>query len=57
MGRKVKAPKKLSKLELIQAMRRATAPGTYPGQNRARVFKDRKKEANKRACRLKVNHR
>lgn len=57
MGRKVKTPKKLSKLDLIKLMRSATAPGTYPGQNRARVFKDRKKEASKRACRLKVNHR
>jgi hypothetical protein len=27
--------------------------GTYPGQNRARVFRDRKKEANRKACRGK----
>lgn len=48
-----KTPKKLTKLELIRLHARATAPGTYPGQNRARVFKDRKKEANRRACRGK----
>lgn len=30
------------------------ACGTYPGQNRSRKFVDRKKQANKRACRGKV---
>lgn len=49
-----KTPTKITKLELIKLHRRATAPGTYPGQNRARVFRDRKKEANRKACRGKV---
>ena len=31
------------------------AIGTYPGQNRSRKFKDRKKDKNKRACRGRVN--
>jgi hypothetical protein len=30
------------------------AIGTYPGQNRARRFVDRKRKANKQACRGKV---
>ena len=32
------------------------ACGTYPGQNRARTFVDRKRKANKNACRGKVNY-
>jgi len=31
------------------------AVGTYPGQNRARKFVDRKKAADKRRCRGKVD--
>lgn len=48
--------KTLTKLELIRLQQRATAPGTYAGQNRARVFADRKKEANRRACRGRVGY-
>lgn len=32
------------------------ATGTYPGQNRARTFVDRKRKANKLACRGRVGH-
>jgi len=45
---------KISKLEKIKAARTANAPGIFPGMNRARVFKDRKKHANKNACRGRV---
>lgn len=56
MARRPKNPRKRSKLELIQAMKRATAPGTYPGQNRARTFVDRKKKADKNKCRGRVKY-
>jgi len=45
---------RIEKTELLKAIKRATAPGTFPGQNRARRFRDRKKEADRRACRKKV---
>ena len=32
------------------------AIGTFPGMNRARTFVDRKRKANKNACRGKVRH-
>ena len=32
------------------------AIGTYPGQNRSRKFVDRKRKANKLACRGRVSH-
>jgi len=51
MARKVKIPKlPQTKAEKVLA-RPKVACGTYPGQNRARRFKDRKKEANRKACR------
>lgn len=43
-----------SKLARIKQYKNATAPGTYPGQNRARKFKNRKKHANKYKARGKV---
>ena len=43
----------LTKLELIKARTKVPC-GTFPGQNRARKFKNRKKDANKKACRGKV---
>lgn len=51
-----KAPTKFTELDLIRILKRATAPGTYPGQNRARTFVDRRKKANKGACRGRVSH-
>jgi hypothetical protein len=57
MASKVKTPKlPQTRAERILA-RPKPAIGTYPGQNRARTFIDRKKEAKRKACRLKVNHR
>jgi hypothetical protein len=51
MARKVKAPKlPQTKAEKVLA-RPKFACGTYPGQNRSRKFVDRKKKANKNACR------
>lgn len=47
------ANKKLSREERI-LLRTKVAVGTYPGQNRARTFTDRKKAANKKACRGRV---
>jgi len=44
----------VSKLEAIKAYKRASAPGVFPGMNRARTFKDRKKHADKKACRGRV---
>ena len=43
----------ISKLEVIQARTKAPC-GTYPGANRSRKFVDRKRKANKNACRGKV---
>ena len=40
----------ITKEERILA-RQKIAVGCFPGMNRARVFKDRRKEANKQACR------
>jgi len=38
-----------------QVLARVKVPtGTYPGQNRSRKFVDRKKDANRKACRGKV---
>lgn len=45
----------ITKLESIK-MRTKFACGTYPGANRARKFKDRKKEARRKACRGKVDY-
>lgn len=42
------------KLEYIERQNRATAPGFFPGMNRARKFKNKKKHANKYKCRKKV---
>jgi len=51
MATKVKTPKlPQTKAEKILARPRF-ACGTYPGQNRSRTFVDRKKQANKQACR------
>lgn len=53
MSRKVKIPKlPQTKAERVLA-RPKVACGTYPGQNRARKFVDRKRRANKSACRGK----
>ena len=46
---------KLSAADKIKADRSANAPGIFPGMNRARTFVNRKKQANKRACRKKVD--
>ena len=43
----------ITKLMQIKARQSAEAPGTYPGQNRSRKFINRKKQANKQACRQK----
>ena len=43
-----------SKLEWIKRLRNATAPGMYPGMNRARKFRDHKHYGNKYGCRGKV---
>jgi hypothetical protein len=45
----------MTRLERIVA-RSKPAIGTYPGQNRARKFVDRKRKANKNACRGRVSH-
>ena len=45
----------LTKEERILA-RSKPACGTFPGMGRARRFKDRKKEARRKACRGRVNH-
>ncbi len=50
--RRKKAPTVITREEKILARVRV-ACGTYPGQNRARTFVDRKKKANKNACRGK----
>jgi hypothetical protein len=52
----MKPPKVLTKLDLIRLRRQAEAPGIFPGMGRARVFRDRKKEARRRACRGKVSY-
>jgi hypothetical protein len=44
-----------TKLELIKLQSKAPC-GTYPGQNRSRKFVDRKRKANKNACRGRVSH-
>jgi len=44
---------KSKKLEEIKRRKKATAPGTYPGQNRSRKFANRKRKKNKNACRDK----
>ncbi len=49
--KKVRLPE--TRTEKILA-RPKVACGTYPGQNRARRFVDRKKAANKSACRGKA---
>ena len=55
MASKIKTPKlPQTRAERILA-RPKVATGTYPGQNRARVFVDRKKKANKNKCRGKVS--
>lgn len=54
MPSKVKTPKlPQTKAERVLA-RPKVACGTYPGQNRSRKFVDRKKRANKNACRGKA---
>jgi len=45
----------MSRTERLLA-RAKPACGTYPGQNRARTFADRKHKANKNACRGKVQY-
>lgn len=42
------------KLEFINRKKRHDAPGVFPGMNRARVFRDKRKELNKRKCREKL---
>lgn len=56
MASKVKTPKlPQTREEKILARSEINTPcGTYPGQNRSRWFTDRKKKANKNACRFKV---
>ena len=49
-----KTPTKIEKLDIYRAMHRALRDGELPGKGRARVFRDRKKEANRRRCRGKV---
>ena len=52
---KMSKRKKLSdRGQRIMANRIKPAIGTFPGQNRARKFRDRKREANRQACRGKV---
>lgn len=50
-----KVPTKITKLELI-LMRSKVRIGTFPGMGRARTFADRKKVADKRACRGRVSY-
>jgi hypothetical protein len=50
-----KAKKPQTKAERILA-RPKPAIGTFPGMNRARTFADRKRKANKSACRGRVSH-
>ena len=47
--------KTISRIEAILAAAKAPC-GTFPGANRSRKFKNRKKQANKTACRGKVNY-
>lgn len=54
MASKVKIPKLPQTREEKILARPKPAIGTYPGQNRARYFVDRKKKANKGKCRGKV---
>lgn len=49
--KKVRLPQ--TREERILAALSKVACGTYPGQNRARKFVDRKRRANKSACRGK----
>lgn len=49
-----KPPTKISKLSIVRATHRAMRDGEMAGRGRARVFKDRKKEADRRKCRGKV---
>ena len=54
MASKVKKPPTLTRTEKI--LQRLKVPcGTFPGMNRARTFADRKKKANRNACRGKVS--
>ncbi len=48
-----KTPDKITREERILANAKAPV-GTFPGMGRARKFKDRKREANRKACRGKV---
>jgi hypothetical protein len=49
-----KPPTHISKLFIVRAKHRALRNGELAGNGRARVFKDRKKEANRQKCRGKV---
>jgi len=56
MSRKVKTPRLPETREEKILARPKVACGTYPGQNRARWFADRKKKANKGKCRERVSY-
>ena len=57
MPSKVKKPPVLTAEEkILRRVKSVGAIGTYPGQNRARTFVDRKHRANKYACRGRVSH-
>lgn len=51
----MKTPTKITKAQRIIAQTKVRV-GTFPGMGRSRKFKDRKKEANRQACRNKVNY-
>ena len=44
---------KISKKEILTKIKKV-AIGIFPGMNRSRKFKDKKKEANRKACRGRV---
>lgn len=58
MARKKHTAKQFAQMTRIERIvaRPKPAIGTYPGQNRARTFVDRKKKANRNACRGKVDY-
>ncbi len=50
-----KVPTKITRLEAI-LMRSKVRVGMFPGMGRARTFADRKKVADKKACRGRVSY-
>lgn len=45
---------KITKKQILTEINKIRV-GTFPGMNRSRKFKDRRKEANRKACRGKYN--